>query len=176
MTSTYRTARGPIGARINLGRFVRDRADLIVEKEGFGFVAQSDAPGTYPQLRAAYAHSKSTGDPLPVSSLHQEDTIFLEPNDNACYRFWHDMTHCELGLSFDLADEWELALVHLRILAAAGLGPETLEYRLLRADLLGQIILLAITGRYPWNQGVFSRTCWEFGLDEGIFTEIGKVS
>ncbi|MDQ6525553.1 hypothetical protein RB608_18180 [Nocardioides sp. LHD-245] len=171
----YVPAAGPQGARINLSRFVRERADQTAERFGFGRVPTSDAPSTSQQLRGAFAHSKATGDPLPISNLFCDDTIYLEPEDNVAFRFWHDVSHCHLGLSFSLPDEWELAVWHLNALAAAGLGPGTREHELFRADVLGQVILLGVAGRFPFNQGEFTRTCINLGLDEGILTELRRV-
>lgn len=176
MTSTYRTARGPEGARINLSRFVLERAEQTADALGFGWYATDRAPSTYQQLRGAFEHSRATGDPLPVSNLFCEDTIFTEPSVNVAFRAWHDYHHCILGLSFDLADEWELTLWHLDRLTEAGLGPDTREHELLRLDLLGQVILLGIAGRFPIQQGAFTRTCAELGLDAGILHELRRVS
>lgn len=176
MTSLYSTARGPLGARINLSRFVQERAHQTAEALGFGWIGSDNAPSTYQQLRGAFERSKRTGEPLPVSNLFCEDTVFIEPADNIAFRAWHDFQHCILGLSFDLADEWELTLWHLDRLAEAGLGPRTREYKLLRLDLLGQVILLGVAGRFPINQGDFTRTCAEIGLDAGILHELRRVS
>lgn len=176
MTSVYSTARGPLGARINLSQFVQEQAHLTADVLGFGWVGFPDAPGTYQQLRGAFEHSKRTGDPLPVSNLFCEDTDFIEPADNVAFRAWHDFHHCIQGLSFDLVDEWELTLWHLDRLAESGLGPRTREYRMMRFDLLGQVILLGIAGRFPINQGDFTRTCAEIGLDAGILHELRRVS
>lgn len=174
--STGSPARGQLGARVNLSRFVRERAEHAAEEFGFPWIGVPEAASTYPQLRGAFAHSQRTGDPLPVSNLYCEGTIFVDPSDNVAFRFWHDTAHCRLGYSFELPDEWELTLWHLQQLEADGLGPSTTEYELLRLDLLGQIILLGIAGRFPLNQGEFSRTCDELGLDAGILHELRRIS
>lgn len=176
MPTHHRTAKGQLGARVNLSRFVRQQADKAAEALGFDWIGTPAAPATYPQLRAAFAHSAETGEPLPVSNEYCEDTVFLEPGDNVAFRFWHDTTHCRLGLSFTLPDEWELSLWHLDQLVQAGFDPAGLEYQLLRLDLFGQIILLGIAGRFPFNQGDFTRTCAELGLDAGVMAELRRVS
>lgn len=176
MSTPYVTAPGPLGARINLSRFVREQAQRAKDDLGFGWIGTPEAPSTYPQLRAAFAHSKATAEPLAISNLYCDDTVFMEPGDNVAFRFWHDTSHCRLGLSFSLPDEWELTLFHLEQLERAGLGPATREYQLLRLDLFGQIILLGIAGRFPLNQGEFTRTCAEIGLDAGVLRELRRVS
>jgi len=174
--TSYVPATGPMGARINLSRFVREQAERSADDLGFSYIGTPEAPSTLPQLRGAFQHSQRTGGPLPVSNLYCDDTIFVEPDDNVAFRFWHDVTHCRLGFSFELPDEWELTLWHLDQLEAAGLGPETREYELFRMDLLGQVILLGVAGRFPFQQGEFSRTCLELGLDRGILHELRRLS
>jgi hypothetical protein len=176
MTSVHPTARGAQGARINLSRFVHDQADKTADELGFGWVGVPDAPSTYQQLRGAFEHSKRTGELLPISNLFCDDTIYVEPADNIAFRFWHDTSHCRLGLSFALQDEWELSLWHLARLEEAGFSPASLEHQLFRVDALGQIILLALAGRFPFNQGDFVRTCGELGMDAGILTELRRIS
>lgn len=176
MSTPYVTAPGPLGARITLSRFVREQAERAARELGFGWIGTPDAPSTYQQLRGTFEHSQATGDPLPVSNLFCEETIYMEPSDNVAFRFWHDSSHCRLGLSFSLQDEWELSLWHLSQLTAAGLGPETREYDLFRLDALGQIILLGVAGRFPFQQGEFTRTCAELGMDAGILAELRRVS
>ena len=176
MPTTYRTARGTQGARVNLSRFDRERAEESADALGFGWIGVPDAPSTYQQLRGAFEHSQRTGEPLPISNLYCDETIYLEPADNVAFRFWHDTSHCRLELSFSLPDEWELSLWHLRQLEAVGLGQGNLEYELFRLDALGQIILLALIGRYPFAQGDFVRACADEGLDLGILRELRRVA
>lgn len=163
-------------AREHLSQFVRQQAADAATALGFGWVGVADAPSTYPALQAAFINSRQTGKPLPISDLYCEDTVFIEPADNIAFRFWHDTSHCRLNLSFSLPDEWRLVLHHLAALEAAGFGSVTDEYRLLRLDLLGQLILLGIAGRFPLNQGQFTRSCAELGLDAGVLIELGRVS
>lgn len=163
-------------ARGNLTYFVDRRAHLVTEEVGFGWVGVPIAPSTFPQLRAAFRSSQSSGEPLPVSNLFCERTVFDTPEGNVAFRFWHDTAHCRLGFSFELPDEWELALWHLDELERAGFPPETDEYQLLRLDLLGQIILLGVAGRFPFDQRDFTTTCSVFGLDAGILTELRRMS
>lgn len=176
MTPIYRPARGPLGARLTLTRFVREQAVRTTEELGFGWVASETAPATHQQLRGAFAHSERTAEPLPVSSLFCDNTIYVEPSANVCFRFWHDTNHVQQGLSFSLEDEWELALWHLEQLAVAGLGPDSREHQLLRQDLVGQIILLSVGGRFPFNQADFTSTCGELGLDAGILAELRRMA
>ena len=174
--STSHDTTGLLPARARLSQFIRDQADFAAADLGFGWVGIADAPSTHADLQAAFAESQQTGQPLPISNLYCDDTIFLMPEDNIAFRFWHDTSHCRLGLTFSLPDEWRLTLQHLAELERSGFGPSSLEYQLLRLDLLGQIILLGIAGRFPHSQGHFTRTCAALGLDTGVLEELGRVS
>ena len=176
MSISHGTAPDTLQARERLGQFVHQQAAQAAADLDFGWVGSPDAPSTYPALQAAFTQAQLTGAPLPVSNLYCDDTIFLEPEDNIAFRFWHDTSHCRLGLSFALTDEWRLTMHHLAVLEAAGFDHGSDEYRLLRLDLIGQITLIGVAGRFPHNQGHFTRTCAEFGLDIGVLLELGRQS
>lgn len=161
-------------ARRNLSEWVRQTARETIQREGFGWVPHPDAPSTYPDLCAAYARSKRTGAPLPVSSEHSTDVVLLEPEDNYSWRYVHDVSHVTLDLSFSLRDEFELALWHLSELERVGYAPDSLEYAFLKADTLGQVIVNATARRFPENQARFALECQQVGFEEGILREIRR--
>lgn len=158
-----------------LAAFIQTQANTTAATVGFGWQAVTNAPSTYPQLRGAYATSLANQSPLPVSSLFCEDTVFGDPVVNIAFRFWHDVHHVRLGLSFELPDELELALWHLGELERAGFGTASLEYALLEADAVGQVLLMGLARRFPFNQAVFARTCVERGLAEGLAAELRRI-
>lgn len=162
-------------ARLTLADFVRAKATDRMAELGFGWVGQPDAPNTYQQLRGAFAESMDTREPMPVSSLHCDATVYFERDDNLAFRFWHDTSHVIHGLSFRLEDELELALWHLDQLVLAGHLPDSLVYRVLQADLLGQLYLMGLIGRFPLNQCTFVSSCIDYGLDAGLLEEIRRV-
>ena len=98
-----------------------------------------DAANSYPALCQAFAHSAATGAPLPISSDNSEAVIYNTPSVNGALRFWHDANHVRRDLSFNLVDELELSLWHLHELEAAGHPRGSLVWRLLHADLTGQV-------------------------------------
>ncbi|MCA4994228.1 hypothetical protein HWD35_05840 [Tsukamurella tyrosinosolvens] len=163
-----------LAARKNLGDFITATVQATAEELGFGYIGTPDAPSTYQQLRAAYDRSASTGEPLPISDEYCLDTIYLSPEENVKFRFWHDTSHIARGLSFRLEDEWELALWHLEQLRLAGLGAGTLEYELFRIDVMGQVIVQALIQRFPHNQGLFTLHSLDVGMDAGILAEIRR--
>lgn len=166
------TASDLMVARAELSEFVRFKATETEERVGFGSVGCPDAPSTYQQLRGAYADSYATKTPLPIYDQFCDASIYMEPRDNMSLRFWHDVHHVHLGLSFNLDDELELATWHCLQLEKAGFDAAGLSYRLFRADLVGQIYLMGIAGRFPYNQRRFAETCLTHGFDVGLLDEL----
>lgn len=163
------------GARRQLSGFIQQQADELAGRLGFGWQPLADAPSTYQQLRGALDHSLTTLEPLPVSSENSVAVIYTRPEVNFAFRFWHDVSHVQHGLSFALEDELELALWHLGVLAGGGLSPESLAYRLFQADVLGQLFLIGLAGRFPFDQEEFVLGCAVVGLEAGVLTEIRRT-
>lgn len=159
-------------ARLELSRFVRYQAEQTQRRLGFGWVAQENAPSTYQQLRDAYRQSAMSGEPLPVSSLLCDDTIYARPEDNHASRYWHDTHPIEFGLSFGLEDEAELALWQLHQAEAVGIAPGSLVYRLLEADTLGSLLVLGLSQRFPHHRRRFVTEVARWGLPAGLVSEL----
>lgn len=162
-------------ARRQLSAFINEQADELAGRLGFGWRPVVDAPSTYQQLRGALDHSLNILEPLPVSSENSASVIYDDPEVNFAFRFWHDVSHVQHGLSFALEDELELALWHLKVLEQSGTARESIAYRLLEADLLGQLLLLGLVGRFPFDQEQFVLTCALLGLDRGLLAEIRRT-
>lgn len=158
-----------------LATFVEDAAAKTAEEVGFDYVLIVNAPGTYPSLSAAYAHSVATGEPLPISSENSYDTIYPSPNTNGALRFWHDVNHIRRQLDFGLVDELELSLWHLGELENAGHPPGSLVWRLLHADLTGQAYVQAFAHRFPFDQRRFVTGCVIAGFDHGLLAELRET-
>ena len=162
-------------AASNLSKFVTDMAGKTAAEKGFVWTATPDAPDTYDKLTAAYKRSIQTGEPMPVSSLYCDRVIYQKPSQNYAMRFWHDTLHMTTGLTFALDDELELGLHHLAIAEQNGIKRYSMEWRMLRVDLLGQNYLLGIAKRFPIDQAEFVRGCLLRGLDEGVLIEVRKT-
>lgn len=162
-------------ARVDIAKFVRRTAKETAADVGFGWIATPEAPSTYQQLRGAYAASLVTGQPLPISSLNNESSVFINAEDNIAFRFWHDVSHVRLGLSFALADELELATWHLAQAERAGFVPGSLGYRLLEADHVGQVLMQALGGRFPFHQEAFVLTYAQHGVGLGLLAELRRI-
>ncbi|RPA65841.1 hypothetical protein EF294_03635 [Gordonia oryzae] len=163
-------------ARDNLTRWVMQTATDTVRREGFAWVPRADAPSTYPDLCAAFARSKRSGASLRVSSENSASVILTSPDANFAWRYVHDVAHVEHDLSFSLPDEYALALWHLSELERDGFSSGSLEYAFLKADTLGQVIINAVTRRFPADQELFDLECQRFGFEQGILREIRRES
>lgn len=159
-------------AALKLESYVSVKAIETANELGFGWQPAPDAPDTYPSLQEAYKLSRTVLTDLPVSSLHCDTVVFPNQRTNYAMRYWHDTLHVRLDLSFALSNELELGLHHLSIAERDGIRKHSLEWEMLRVDLLGQNYLLGIAGRFPKDQRQFVIGCLQHGLDEGIMAEI----
>lgn len=178
MTITEPTTARPTDATASqvLAEFIRDQAERAKSDLDFGWVGTPTAPSTYQQLRGAFLRSVRTGEPLPISNEFCDSSIYAEPDDNVRFRFWHDVSHVRLGLSFALGDELELALWHLSELEAAGHARGSDVFELLEADLVGQVLLFALARRFPIDQRTFVSQAQREGLMQGLLTELRRLT
>lgn len=163
-------------ARRNQSAFVLHQAEQTAHAAGFGWEARADAPDKYPVLQEHYEQIKRSGGPLHVSSYNSGNIIYTSSEINHAFRFWHDMHHLKLGLSFEFVDEIELALWHLDVAEQAGLRRGSLESQMLEIDLLGQNYLYSVARKHPVNQEAFVLRCLELGLHEGVLAEARAAS
>jgi hypothetical protein len=164
-------------AKRKLSLFVVAQALETACRLGFGWEAKNDAPSQYTDLVEAFDRSVMTGEALAVSSLYCTNVIYSGSKVNHAMRFWHDAHHVQLGLNFSPADELELGLWHGAQLLKAGFSRDSLEYRMIKIDTVGQNYLLAINGKFPENQLLFVERCLELGVDEGVLEEArGQLS
>lgn len=161
-------------ARETLSEFVLDLAAQTSGEVGFGFVAQTEAPNTYPALRRAFAKSSASGSPLPVSDANSESAPYVTPEVNFALRYVHDVNHVRRRLSFSLPDELELALFHLGQLERVGFGPDSPVWQLLHADLLGSVYVMSIARRFPGDQLRFAAGCLGAGFDQAVLDEVRR--
>lgn len=179
--STYESTSSPaltlelVLARSELTSFVQQQARETAVSLGFSYESCADAPSTYQQLRGAYAESEDSGTPLLVSNLFCDTSIFFTAEDNIRFRFWHDTSHMKLGVSFKLDDELELGMWHLEQLERAGYPKDSLPWKVFHADIVGQIQLMALIGRFPIHQRRFVADCIEYGFEGGLMEEIRRV-
>ena len=156
-------------ARQELSLFVIQRAIDCRSVLGFGWKGVPDAPSTYADLKAAFAISQDTRQPLPVSSENLNNTVFLYETADYALRFWHDTSHVLRQRSFRTVDELDLGLWHVAVAKAMGLSAPALK--LLDADLIGQQLLYAATKTFPIDQLEFDLDVLTYGVADAIVLE-----
>lgn len=130
---------------------------------GFGYTPDPMAPNTYEELRNRFGRSSVTKLPLPVFSGGSERTIYADREVNYAFRYCHDVSHIAGKWDFTLLGEIRTAYNQLTNLEVFhGYGPETLEWKLLYADTVGQTREYHRTGGFVEDQVKF--VC-EFVLD-----------
>lgn len=158
-------------AKHSLSKLVEELAKEKAHQVGFGWVGLLGAPSTYEDLVMAYEASKETGQPLPISNQYCDLIIYDQPTTNIAMRFWHDTAHVHNRLNFSVGDELELGLWHMNELIKRGIKKDSLVYRMLEVDILGQNYLQAVAKRFPKDQRQFVLNCLEMGLHEGVALE-----
>jgi hypothetical protein len=141
----------------------------------FSWEPAPDAPERFEALSEAYKRSSLTGQPLPISATNNDSTIYVSALANVAFRFWHDVHHVRLVLSFELVDELPLALWHLEVLERSGLLPSSLPWRLLQADLIGQTTVVAFNRRFPVDQHRPAQCYVTEGCERNLLAELRRA-
>lgn len=168
--------RALVSASMNLSTMFFAEATRLAEQEGFGWRAATDAPNSFEGILDAYQRSKVTGERYPVLTVGSETTILASAEVNHAFRFVHDLTHIRLELGFDPDSEMYVAVEHLNLLRRSGYAVGSLEWHLLHADTIGQIVAGCILGRFVFDQKVFVNDCVQFGLRRAIDVEGGRAA
>ena len=163
--------RALVSATINLSTMFFGEASRLAEVEGFGWRACSDAPNTFEEVLEAYQRCKESGERYPVLNTGSQTSILVSQDVNHAFRFLHDMTHIRLELGFDTESEMYVAVEHLNLLRRAGYVVGSLEWHLLHADTIGQIVAGCVLGRFVIDQRAFDFDCVEHGLRRAIEIE-----
>jgi hypothetical protein len=158
-------------ARINLSSFIEKLAAETAEELGVGWRASPCAPSSLAELTAEFRSCQFSGLPVRISSLYCDSTIYVSPATNQAFRFVHDSRHVFLQAGFETEPELLVASCHLARLKRAGFGPDSIEFRLLYADTVGQTLFLAETGRFVADQQRFALRCLNLPLAAAIAAE-----
>lgn len=162
-------------ARETLTAFVWERAEATRYRTGVGWLFTAEAPNTFRELRNAWNVSLATGAPLSISNTDCESVIFTEPNANAAYRYWHDVTHLERERNFTNPHELDMANYHLWDAEQQGLTRGSLPWRLLHADAVGNVLHWSVYRQYVADQKVFILNAVKFGLDAALVGESARM-
>jgi len=162
-------------ARAELTEFVQLMADQTRRRTGIDWYPTPDAPNTWKALQATWTNSQVHGVPLPIFDGACQDVIFLRPEDNIAYRYWHDVTHLERDRSFQNPDELDMANFHLWEAERHGLERGSLPWRLLQADAVGNVVHWAVLRRYVTNQQVFILNVVQYGMEVALLAEMARL-
>ncbi|HTL42083.1 MAG TPA: hypothetical protein VL294_11480 [Pseudolysinimonas sp.] len=162
-------------ARVELSEFVTLMADRTKERTGIGWEPSPDAPNSWKALKAAWQHSLSTGEPLPIYDGASDSVVFASAEANIAYRFWHDVTHLERRRNFTNAHEIDMASFHLAEAEKHGLERGSLPWRLLHADSVGQTLHWAILREFVLDQRVFVLNVVQFGLEAALLAGMARL-
>ncbi|QDB70978.1 hypothetical protein bb8_p03 [Bordetella phage vB_BbrP_BB8] len=144
-------------ARAELTLYMILEAHRLQKELGFGYVESDTAPGKFNLLKAAFAHSLRTCEPLPVYAGGSDNTIYTSKEGNWAFRFCHDVAHVLLNAGFGSADEAKVSKYQADRVAKH-FGKGSLEHRLFVADTLGQVAYYAVHNDFPENQLAFVRS------------------
>lgn len=161
-------------AQKRLSDYVREDASRTEHRLLFDWTPAHNAPSGYKDLCEAFWLSHKEGRPLPVSDENTGSVVFGSPEVNMAYRYLHDVGHVEMGLSFSSPDEYDLARWQMRRFERAGFSEDDLEWRLLQADALGQVVYYALTKQYVLDQLQFALDCVCHGLPTGLHLEMER--
>jgi hypothetical protein len=156
---------------LNLTGWILSEAARVSEAEGFGWKPVDEPPDGFPAVLDAYQHCRESGERFPVLRSSGESTIYAGPEANHAFRYLHDMTHVRLELGFDPDAELYVAVEHLQMLRRSGFSVGSLEWHLLHADTVGQLVAHCVLGRFVTDQKQFVYDCVLLGLKRAIDKE-----
>lgn len=144
-------------ARKQLSFFVQKKALQMKKQLGFGYIDCPNAPGDYNALLQAFKCSKLNACALPVFSGACENTIYINPEHNLQFRFWHDCCHAIYEQDFSYTGETYIAKLHLTDVELQ-FGADSIEHKLMHWDTIGQLNYFTQNNEFPLNQLEFVKS------------------
>lgn len=144
----------------NLSLFMYRKAAAITKHVGISYdvVPDGKCPENGKQIRAMFDECRKACKPFPVYAGGSENTIYDSAAANHAFRFWHDYIHYAHNLTIKPADELKAAEWHKQGVAAV-FGADSLEARIMFADVAAQVLFYANTGKFVENQKGFIFHC-----------------
>ena len=133
-----------------LEQFYLKKSDEL-HRDGWSFRTTPLAPESFRDL-----HYSALGKCIPIASYGSELTIYSKSVYNYYNRFWHDVTHLQLGKGFSFADETTVILEQCRQLAEAGVSINA--QRVFWADMYEQAKYYEDNNAFVNNQKQFVYT------------------
>lgn len=152
----------------NLGRYVEMKAATIAREIGISYAESESCPTTGREISATFEQCRRAVKPFPVYSGGCANTIYPIAADNLAFRFWHDFLHWRHGATIKTADEIRLAKIHARQVGQH-FGRDSIEARVIYADIAGQVEYYASAGEYLKDQKGFVFYYINANKNAGIF-------
>lgn len=139
----------------NLARFMFEQAAQVSRLIGISYqdADESEVPSLGYQIRETFERCIREVRPFPISRQGNESAIYGAAA-NLAFRFWHDYLHYVHGLGVGLSSELKLAALH-RDAVAKRFGADSLEARIMYADVAGQALYYANTKKFIEDQRRF---------------------
>lgn len=139
----------------NLSRFMLMQAARVAKHVGFSYVEAPDAecPSSLRGIQAEWHDCQVNCHAFPISDAGNDTSIYGHAG-NVAFRFWHDFVHHDLSLTTKLEDELKATEVHAKAVGRA-FGSNSLECRIMRADVAGQASYYFKTGEFVRDQRAF---------------------
>ena len=125
--------------------------DEELANDGWSFKVTNDAPESFRELTY-----RTQNNCIPIARYGSELTIYSKRVYNYYNRFWHDVTHLQLGKGFSFADETTVILEQCRQLAEAGVSINA--QRVFWADMYEQAKYYEDNNEFVNNQKQFVYT------------------
>lgn len=139
----------------NLARFMHIKAAQVARHVGISYdvVPAEQCPSNGREIKAKFEECRRACKPFPVYDGGSENTIYSasDASANYAFRFWHDYLHFAHNCTTGAADELKLAALH-RAAVADVFGPDSLEARIMFADVAAQVHFFFNTGNFVQNQ------------------------
>jgi hypothetical protein len=131
-------------------------------KKGWRGRVSCNAPSSFKALKEQSLKSKI----INVEKAGLANCMYSHASINACFRFYHDVTHLECGHGFDIHGEQIISEVHAR--HGKDYGLSSLALKVLEAETLGQILYYEKQGKFVVNQRAFIDTCLRKGIQTAV--------
>jgi hypothetical protein len=148
----------------NLARFMHEQAARVTRLIGISYrdADECEVPSNGVMIRMKFDHCIKTCTAFPISREGNESAVYGAAA-NLAFRFWHDYLHYAHRLGVGLRDELKLAAMH-RDAVAKRFGADSLEARIMYADVAGQALYFANRGEFIKDQRAFDMSLARLGF------------
>ena len=148
-------------ALIELNSFIKHMAWKCKQLDGWSYVATSNAPEGFKQLK-----EQTINRCIPIANYGCDSSIYDSPETNVLFRFYHDVTHLSLNEGFSKSGEY--AVIDQHMIDGKAYGLSELALNILEMDTRGQVDYYFKHKEFVSNQLAFLNNCLELGLNNAL--------